>query len=118
SLKWHDPCAWGLAMKSSTNEPIAIVGIGCRFPGGATTPQRFWELLKAGADAIREVPPSRFDINALYSKEAKLPGRIVSKCGAFLDDIDKFDAEFFDISAREATFMDPQQRLLLECAVE
>lgn len=102
----------------SSSEPVAIVGIGCRFPGGATTPERFWELLAGGVDTIRDVPPDRFDIEALYSSEAKLPGHIASKSGAFVDDIDKFDAEFFGISTREATFMDPQQRLLLECAVE
>lgn len=105
-------------MQAGSSEPVAIVGIGCRFPGGANTPQRFWDLLLRGVDTIREVPPDRFDIEALYSPEPKAPGRLASRYGAFLDTIDEFDADFFRISSREAPFMDPQHRLLLECAVE
>ena len=93
---------------------IAIVGVGCRFPGGATDAESYWNLLNAGEDAITEVPKSRFDVEALFDPRPNSPGRINTKWGGFLDDIELFDAEFFGISPREARSMDPQQRLLLE----
>jgi acyl transferase domain-containing protein len=101
-----------------THEPIAIVGIGCRFPGGADDPGSFWRLLVDGVDAIGPIPPERFDVGALYDPEPGAPGKIASPEGGFLADVDRFDAAFFGISPREAACMDPQQRLLLEVAWE
>ncbi len=99
-----------------TDEPIAIIGLGLRFPGGATDPEAYWSLLRDGVDAIREIPADRFDINAVYAPEAATPGKTNSRHGGFLDAIDQFDAEFFGIAPREAAALDPQQRLLLEVA--
>ena len=99
-------------------EPIAIIGMGCRFPGGAGTPETFWELLKNGFDAVSEVPANRWDPAALYDPDPSTPGRMNTRWGAFLDQLDQFDANFFGISPREAAQMDPQQRLLLEVAWE
>ena len=96
------------------NEAIAIVGMGCRFPGGVGSPDAFWELLSAGTDAITEVPPSRFDIDAFYDPRPGTPGKSISRFGGFIDAIEEFDASFFGISPREAAVMDPQQRILLE----
>jgi acyl transferase domain-containing protein/NADPH:quinone reductase-like Zn-dependent oxidoreductase/acyl carrier protein len=100
------------------DEPIAITGIGCRFPGGAHGPDAFWKLLRSGTDAITEVPPDRWNISAYYDREPGLPGRTNSRWGGFIDGIDQFDPAFFGISPREAAFMDPQQRILLETAWE
>src|SRR6187549_3928074 len=96
------------------HEPIAITGIGCRFPGGASGPGAFWKLLCDGVDAITEIPPDRWNIPAYYNAEPGLPGKTNSRWGGFIDGIDQFDPAFFGISPREAAFMDPQQRLLLE----
>src|SRR5512146_183824 len=99
-------------------EPIAIVGLGCRFPGGANSPAEFWQLLANGVDAIREVPPERWDIEAYYDPQ-NAPGKMTTRYGGFLDwPIDRFDAAFFGLSPREAARMDPQQRLVLEVALE
>ena len=94
-------------------EPIAIVGMGCRFPGGITDPDSYWEFLKKGESGISEVPVSRWNINALYDSNPDTPGKISSRWGGFLKDVDEFDPDFFGISHREALAMDPQQRLLL-----
>ena len=102
----------------SPNEPLAIVGIGCRFPGGANSPIAFWKMLCAGTDAIREVPEDRWSIAAHYDPTAGRASKSISKWGGFIDDIDRFDSAFFGISAREADGMDPQQRLLLEATWE
>ncbi len=99
------------------NEPIACIGMGCRFPG-ANGPQEFWELLANGRDAIGPVPPDRWDVNAFSSADPSAPGKMVSRFGGFLRDLDKFDADFFRISPREAYELDPRQRLLLETAWE
>ena len=99
-------------------EPIAIVGMGCRFPGSADNPERFWDLLKAGRDAFGEVPPDRFDVDSLCDPDPKKPGKMTMRRGAFLDHVDGFDAAFFRISPREAAQTDPQQRLFLEVAWE
>ncbi|MDI1431900.1 type I polyketide synthase [Polyangium sorediatum] len=96
-------------------EPIAIIGMGCRFPGGANTPEAFFELLKQGVDAITEVPPERWGLDVDPSTD---PEARAVRWGAFLRDVDLFDARFFSISPREASKMDPQQRLLLEVTWE
>jgi amino acid adenylation domain-containing protein len=99
-------------------EPIAIVGIGCRFPRGAETPQSFWHLLREGFDAIAEIPTERWDWKA-YSEPGPLtPGKINARWGGLLKDVDLFDAHAFGMSPREAERLDPQQRLLLEITWE
>jgi acyl transferase domain-containing protein/acyl carrier protein len=104
--------------KSASREPVAIVGMGCRFPGRANNPQAFWELLKNGTDAITEVPRSRWDVDALYDADRDAAGKMYTRFGGFLDSIDQFDAQFFGVSPLDAMNMDPQQRLLLEVAWE
>jgi acyl transferase domain-containing protein/NADP-dependent 3-hydroxy acid dehydrogenase YdfG/phospholipid N-methyltransferase/aryl carrier-like protein len=101
-----------------TKEPIAIIGMGCRFPGGANSPEAFWKLLRDGVDAITEVPADRWNVDSFYDPDGAKPGKIRTRWGGFIDKIDEFDAEFFGISPREAFKMDPQQRLLLEVAWE
>ena len=102
----------------AAQEPIAIVGVGCRFAGGADSADKFWALMRDGVDANREVPPNRWNIDALYDADAKVrKGKMYTKRAGFLDDITKFDPMAFGISPREAQAMDPQQRLLLEVAV-
>ena len=103
-----------LAMAKQT-EPIAIIGMSCRTPGAINLTQ-FWSLLQNGQDAIREVPPERWPIDSFYSETPKTPNKMNSRFGGFLENIDQFDAEFFNISPREARQMDPQQRLLLEAS--
>ncbi|NUO78551.1 polyketide synthase dehydratase domain-containing protein [candidate division KSB1 bacterium] len=104
--------------KSSQRDPIAIIGIGCRFPGGANTPEEFWQLLCNGVDAITDIPADRFDVKAYYDPRPATPGKVITRWGGFLKDLDKFDADFFGSSPREAERLDPQQRLLLETAWE
>src|SRR3954471_23673162 len=99
-------------------EPIAIVGIGCRFPGGANDPQQFWRLLTDGVDAITTVPPDRWHARAFYDPDPATPGKTYASQGGFISDIDMFDASFFGMSPREATRADPQQRILMEVAYE
>src|SRR5437667_2481349 len=95
-------------------EPLAIIGIGCHFPGGATSPQAFWELLCAGTDATREVPSERWEVRKFYDPDLKKSGKMNTFRGGYLErSIDQFDAQFFGISPREAMWLDPQQRLLL-----
>jgi acyl transferase domain-containing protein/thioesterase domain-containing protein len=98
-------------------QPIAIVGLACRFPG-ATTAEAFWRMLVSGNEAIRQVPADRWDVDALYDPNPAAPGKTTTRWGGFLSDIDLFDADFFGISATEAERMDPQQRLILEVAWE
>jgi len=97
---------------------VAIVGIGCRLPGRVSTPDAFWDLLCGGVDAISEVPPERFDVDAVFDSDPSAPGKIYSRWGGFVDDVDRFDADFFGIAPREAKRMDPQHRILLEVAWE
>jgi polyketide synthase 5 len=98
--------------------PVAVIGMGCRLPGGIDSPERLWEALLRGDDLITEIPPDRWDVDEYYDPEPGVPGRSVSKWGAFLDDVGGFDFEFFGINEREATAMDPQHRLLLETSWE
>jgi acyl transferase domain-containing protein/NADPH:quinone reductase-like Zn-dependent oxidoreductase/surfactin synthase thioesterase subunit/acyl carrier protein len=100
------------------SEPIAIIGMGCRFPGGSTSPESFWNLLSNGIDGIIDIPPERFDINSYYDPEPGKPGKIITRKGAFIKNVDLFDADFFNISPIEAETMDPQQRLLLHITWE
>ncbi len=100
------------------NEPIAIIGLGCRFPGGADTPQAFWELLRNGVDAVDEVPPARWSLEDYYDPDPGAVGKMYSRWGAFLREVDTFDARFFGLAPREVANMDPQQRLLLEVTWE
>jgi acyl transferase domain-containing protein len=97
---------------------VAIVGIGCRFPGGVRTPEEFWELLCNGVDAISEMPADRFDLDSLFDPDPGRAGKLYTRWGGFLDRVDEFDADFFGISPREARRIDPQQRLLLEVGWE
>ncbi|OBJ48074.1 type I polyketide synthase [Mycobacterium sp. 1423905.2] len=105
------------AVVTRTDEPIAIVAVACRFPG-APNPEAFWDVLAGGVDAIREVPEDRFDIDEFYDPDPEAPGKIYSRFGGFLNEIDEFDPEFFGISPREAIWIDPQQRLMLEIVWE
>jgi phthiocerol/phenolphthiocerol synthesis type-I polyketide synthase B len=98
--------------------PVAIVGIGCRFPGGIHGPESFWRLLAEGRDAIGEIPPDRIDIEHYYDARPATPGRIMTRWGGFLERIHEFDSFFFGISPRDAQRLDPQQRLLLETTWE
>src|SRR5690606_11771420 len=98
--------------------PVAIVGIGCRFPGGVSDPAGFWRLLAEGGDAITEIPADRIDLGHYFDPRPATPGRMATRWGGFLDGLDRFDAEFFGVSPREAERLDPQQRVLLECAWE
>ncbi len=100
--------------QSVNDEPVAVVGIGCRFPGQVNNPADFWELLVQQKDVIQEVPAARFDVNLIYDPTPGTPGKTCSRWGGFIEDIEQFDASFFGISPREAARMDPQQRLLLE----
>ncbi|HEU4728308.1 MAG TPA: beta-ketoacyl synthase N-terminal-like domain-containing protein [Kofleriaceae bacterium] len=106
------------AARRARSEPIAIVGLGCRFPGGVIDGESYWQLLAAGGDAISEVPRDRWDVDALYGGTDVQPGKTTTRWGGFLDHIDEFDCGFFGISPREAVAMDPQQRLVLEVAWE
>ncbi len=106
------------AVERTRNEPIAIIGMGCRFPGGATNPQAFWQLLRNGVDAIRDVPTDRWDVNLLYDADPNASGKLYTRRAGFLERVDLFDPQFFGVSPREAVSLDPQQRLLLEVTWE
>ncbi|PRH81121.1 type I polyketide synthase, partial [Streptomyces solincola] len=101
---------------ASADEPVAVVGIGCRLPGGIETPDALWQGLLAGIDAIREVPADRWNAQEWLDPDPRAPGRTNSRWGGFLDDVAGFDAELFRISPAEARHMDPQQRIALETA--
>src|SRR5215471_18280967 len=106
------------AAKERTRAPIAVIGMGCRLPGGVVDPEGYWKLLDEGRDAVREVPADRWNIDDYFDPDPDAPGRMSARAGGFLDRIDEFDSAFFGITPREATTLDPQQRLLLEVAWE
>lgn len=103
-------------LRSEKHEAIAIVGAGCRFPGGVDSLESFWRLLKEGVDAIDEIPGDRWPVDRFYDSSPDAKGKMSVKHGGFLNGIDRFDAGFFGLSPREAAYMDPQQRLLMEVA--
>jgi acyl transferase domain-containing protein/NADPH:quinone reductase-like Zn-dependent oxidoreductase/NAD(P)-dependent dehydrogenase (short-subunit alcohol dehydrogenase family)/SAM-dependent methyltransferase/acyl carrier protein len=106
------------ALVSMNKDRIAIIGVGCRFPGGVNDPESFWKLLVEGREAVSDVPPDRWNVERFFDAEPGLPGKSISRRGGFLDGIDQFDPQFFGISPREAPYVDPQHRLLLETAWE
>src|SRR5262249_42500271 len=101
------------AIERARHEPIAIIGMSCRMPG-ADDLAAFWRLLSGGVDAIREVPCDRWDLDRYYDPSPDAPGTIYCRHGGFIEGVDLFDRQFFEIAPREAATLDPQQRLLLE----
>src|SRR6202795_2537537 len=99
-------------------EGIAIIGIGCRFPGGVNDAESLWKLLVEGREAVCEVPPDRWNLERFYDPKPGVAGKSIARRGGFIDGIDQFDPQFFGISPREAPYVDPQHRLLLETAWE
>ncbi len=105
--------------EKAANEPIAVVGMACRFPGGCTTPEKFWNFLKEKGDGVTNIPSERWDIDEFYDPTPGTPGKMYIRQAGFLqEDVGKFDARFFRISPLEASEMDPQQRILLELSWE
>jgi acyl transferase domain-containing protein/acyl carrier protein len=108
-----------LPVAAEAREPLAIVGIGCRYPGGVDGPDALWKLLCDAVDASIEIPPDRYDIRQHYNPDPEVPGKTaVSRAGFISQPIDRFDSSFFGILPREADSLDPQQRMLLECLWE
>jgi len=105
-------------LERARSEPLALIGIGCRLPGGVRSMEDYWQLLSNGVDAITPIPASRWDGQSYYDPDPAAPGRMQMRHGAFVDGVDEFDPYFFGISPREASRMDPQQRLFLEVAWE
>jgi len=103
------------ASDSAAMDPIAVIGLGCRLPQ-APDPETLWNLLIQAKSAIRETPPGRWDVDELYDPVIGTPGKLNTRWGGFIDEVDRFDAQFFGIAPREANEMDPQQRALLEVA--
>jgi malonyl CoA-acyl carrier protein transacylase len=106
-------------LEAAHHEPIAIIGMACRFPGGANSPEKYWEILKNGIDTITDVPSNRWEGSAYYDSDLESPGKMYTTKGGFLEvDIKDFDAAFFGLSPKETNSLDPQQRLLLEVSWE
>ena len=109
------PCA----QEQARSEPVAVIGMACRLPGGADSPDAYWRLLRNGTDAVCDVPAERWDIDAYYDPDPAAAGKMCTRRGGYLRErVDLFDPQFFGISPREAESMDPQQRLLLEVVWE
>lgn len=106
------------ALERRRSEPLAIIGIGCRIPGGVTDPEGYWDLLQNGRHAVRKVPPDRWDPDKYFDPDPKAPGKTYTCWGGFIDGIDQFDAPFFGIAPTEARRMSPPQRLFLEISWE
>ena len=101
------------------NKCLAIIGIGCRFPGGVKSTRHFWEFLKNGKEAIVDIPSDRWNLKKYYNSDVKIPAKLYAKQGGFLkENIFEFDPTFFGISPKEADSVDPQQRILLELTWE
>ncbi|TDH64710.1 type I polyketide synthase [Okeania hirsuta] len=105
-------------IKAAATEPIAIIGMGCRFPGGSSTPEAFWDVFQNGVDAIAEVPKERWNLDDYYDPDPETPGKMHSPYGGFIDRVKEFDPNFFGISPKETINLDPQHRLLLEVSWE
>ena len=106
------------ALEQAQKEPIAIIGAGCRLPGGVRNLEEYWRLLREGVDAVTEIPRARWNIEEYYDPDPDAPGKMYTRHGSFVEDLDKFDAQFFNIAPREAASLDPQQRMLLEVSWE
>src|SRR5882757_10276251 len=106
------------ALEEDRSTPVAIVGMGCRAPGGVHGAESLWKLLSEGVDAIQEVPADRWNIDDFYDRNPDTPGKMATRWGGFIKEVDRFDPKFFGIAPAEATPMDPQQRLLLESTWE
>jgi acyl transferase domain-containing protein len=100
------------------NEPIAVIGLACRFPGDACTPADYWQLLHQGVDAISEIPADRWPVDSLYDPDPDVAGKMSTRYGGFIKDVGHFDPTFFGIAPREVPGMDPQHRLCLEVSWE
>jgi iturin family lipopeptide synthetase A len=130
SLVWDHPSIDAIAAHLSgaataphvaagpADEPIAMVAMACRFPGGVASPEALWQLLASGGHAVTEVPPERWDSQRFYDPRPGAPGKMTTRWGGFVDGVDQFDAAFFGIAPREADSLDPRQRMLLEVAWE
>ncbi len=106
------------AAEDRTHEPVAIIGMACRYPGGGETVEGYWDMLSQGRNGVSEVPASRWDIDDYYDPDPRTPAAMYTRHGAFLPEIATWDAEFFGLSPREALRIDPHHRLLLELTWE
>src|SRR5713226_8995802 len=99
-------------MRKTTVTPVAVIGMACRLPGGIDSPELLWEALLRGDDLITEIPAERWDADAFYDPERGVPGRSMSRWGAYLDDAAGFDPDFFGLTDQKAAVIDPQHRVL------